>query len=149
MALIRNKKARLAYAIEETLEAGIELHGFEVKSLKNGRGSLDGAYINLRGEEAFLVNAHIPPFQPANTPDDYDPYRLRRLLLNKRELAHLAGFERQKGLTIVPLSLYNKGGKIKVEIAVARGKKKHDKRETIKRREAEREARRALKSKER
>lgn len=147
MTLVRNKKARLTYEIQETLEAGIELHGFEVKSLKNGRGSLDGAYVILRGNESFLVNAYVPPYQPANTPAGYDAYRPRRLLLTKKELAHLVGFERQKGLTIVPISFYNKHGKIKLEIAVARGKKKYDKRETIKRREAERETQRAMKEK--
>ena len=140
-----NKKAGFNYEFLEKMETGIVLAGFEVKSLKSGRGSLDGAYVSVRNGEVFLVHAHIPPYQAGNTPKEYDQYRDRKLLLNKKEIAHLVGFEKQKNLTIVPISVYNKGGKIKVEIAIARGKKKYDKRETIKKRDIEREIGRSLK----
>lgn len=146
MALVSNKKAYFDFEVLETFEAGLELFGFEVKSLKSGQGSLVGAYVIIRGGEAFLVNATIPPYQHPNTPQSYDPSRPRRLLLNKKEIAELVGSEKQKGLTIVPLSLYNKGGKIKAEIAIVRGKKKHDKREAIKKRDTERELGRTLKN---
>jgi len=145
MALVKNKKALFNYEILEKLEAGIKLLGFEVKSLKNGRGSLEGAFITIRNGEAFLMHAHVPPYQEANTPKEYDSYRERKLLLNKKEIAYLAGFEKQKGLTIVPIAVYNKGNKIKVELGIARGKKKYDKRETIKKRDVEREIGRTLK----
>ena len=142
MPLIQNKKAYFNYEIIEKMEAGIELLGFEVKSLKKGQGSLDGSHITIRGNEAFVINMQIPPYQPANTPKDYDPVRNRRLLLTKNEINNLAGAEGQKGLTIVPLSVYNKGRKLKLEIAIVRGKKKSDKRESIKKRDVEREIRR-------
>lgn len=142
---IRNRKAHFNYDILETFEAGIELLGAEVKSLRAKQGSLDGAYVIVRGNEAFLVQAFIPPYQPKNTPKEYDPKRHRKLLLTKKEIAELAAAENKKGLTIVPLSVYNHGRKIKVEIAIARGKKKYDKRETLKRRDAEREMRRDMK----
>lgn len=145
MSLVENRKARFNYELREKLEAGIELLGFEVKALRQKQGSLDGAYVIVRGGEAFLVNAFIPPYQPKNTPKDYDPRRNRKLLLTKKELAELASAESKKGLTIVPISVYAKGRKLKVEIAVARGKKKYDKRETIKRRDMEREIRREMK----
>jgi len=147
MPLIRHKKAHLNYEILEKLEAGIELIGIEVKSLKKGEGSLEGSYIVVRGGEAFLTGAHIPPYQQRNTPKDYDPYQNRKLLLKKKELAYLENKEAQKGLTILPISMYNKGRKIKLEVAIARGKKKYDKRETIKKRESDREIRRTLKLK--
>lgn len=146
--VVENRKASFNYEFLEKLEAGIELFGFEVKSLRQKQGSLDGAYVIVRGSEAFLVNAFIPPYQPKNTPKEYDPRRHRRILLTKKEIAELAGAESKKGLTIVPISVYTKGRKLKVEIAVARGKKKYDKRETIKRRDAERDIRRTLKYQE-
>lgn len=146
MPLIQNKKAHFNYEILEKMEAGIELLGFEVKSLKKGQGSLEGSHITIRGKEAFVINMQIPPYQPANTPKDYDPVRNRRLLLTKNEINNLAGAEGQKGLTIVPISVYNKGRKIKLEIAIVRGKKKYDKRESIKKRDVEREIRRDLKN---
>ncbi len=121
--------------------------GFEVKSLKNGQGSLEGSHVTVRGNEAFVVNMQIPPYQPGNTPKEYDPLRIRRLLLTKKEIERFGKEEAQKGLTIVPISVYNKGSKIKVEIAVVRGKKKFDKRETIKKRDTERELRRDTSSK--
>ncbi|NLE07033.1 MAG: SsrA-binding protein SmpB [Parcubacteria group bacterium] len=145
MALIQNKKIFFNYEILEKIEAGIELFGFEVKSLKKGQGSLEGSYVTLRGGEAFVINMHIPPYQPANTPKEYDSLRNRRLLITKKEIAELTKMESQKGLTIVPISVYNKGRKVKLEIAVVRGKKQFDKRETIKKRDTERELRRNLK----
>ena len=143
MDLIRNKKAGLQYEILEELEAGIELCGFEVKSLRAHHGSLLGARVIIRGGEAFLVGAEIPAFQPANAPKDYDPRRTRRLLVGKRDITRLAGLESQRGLTLVPVSVYSKHQFIKVRVALVRGKKKYDKRETIKKRDMEMEMKRA------
>ena len=145
MSLIQNKKVYLNYEIQETFSAGIELFGFEVKSLRKKQGSLEGAYIITRGNEVFLIGATIPPYQPTNTPDNYDPARNRKLLLTKKEIERLSSFEKQKGLTIVPISVYNKGIKIKIEIGVAKGKKKYDKRESIKKKDTERDLKRILK----
>ncbi len=139
MRFLYYKKAHLNYEVEETLEAGIELKGFEIRTLREKHGSLDGAYITIENNEAFLVNAYIPPYQPANTPDEYDPYRARRLLITKNEIAKLATKEKERSLTVIPLSLYSKGTLIKAEIAIVRGKKKHDKREMIKKRDVERD----------
>lgn len=144
--LIQNKKVYFDYEILEKLTAGIELLGFEVKSLRNRNGSLEGAYVTVRGGEAYLMHANIPPFQTGNTPKNYDPIRNRRLLLTKKEIATLAATESKKGLTIVPISVYNHGRKLKVEIATVRGKKQYDKRESTKKRESEREIRRTLKN---
>ena len=145
MSLIQNKKVYLNYEIQETFSAGIELFGFEVKSLRKKQGSLEGAYIITRGNEVFLIGATIPPYQPTNTPDNYDPARNRKLLLTKKEIERFSSFEKQKGLTIVPISVYNKGIKIKIEIGVAKGKKKYDKRESIKKKDTERDLKRTLK----
>ncbi len=142
-----NRKARFDYEILEKFEAGIELLGTEVKSVRNGRMSLEGAFVIVRGGETFLINANIPPYQPGNTPSDYDPLRNRKLLLTKKENTELAGNDKNKSLTIVPISVYNKGRKIKIEIALVKGKKKHDKRESIKKRDTNREIRRTLKEK--
>jgi len=141
-----NRKARFDYEILEKYEAGIELLGTEVKSVRGGRMSLEGAFAIIRGGEAYLINSNIPPYQVNNTEKDYDPLRNRRLLLTKKELTELVGSEKNKSLTIVPISVYNKGRKIKVEIALVKGKKKFDKRETIKKRETDRELRRTLKN---
>ena len=108
------------------------------------RGALDGAHVTVRGGEAYLINSEIPPFQPRNMPEDYDPRRNRRLLLTKKELTQLAGMESRKGLTIVPVSVYTKGRKLKIKIAVVRGKKKHDKREKIKKKDFERRKKRLI-----
>ncbi|MFA5933843.1 MAG: SsrA-binding protein SmpB [Candidatus Paceibacterota bacterium] len=143
---ITNKKAHFNYEFLEKYEAGIELLGFEVKAIKGGQGSLEGAHIIVRGGEAYIVGMHIPPYQPANTPKEYDPDRTRKLLLMKKEIILLADIDSKKGLTIVPLAMYNKGRKVKVSIAVARGKKQFDKRETIKKRDTERELQRTLKN---
>ena len=140
-----NRKARFNYEILEKYEAGIELLGTEVKSVRGGQMSLEGSFIIIRGGEAFLINANIPPYQVKNAPKDYDPLRNRKILLTKKELAELAGSEKNKSLTIVPISVYNKGRKIKVEIALVKGKKKFDKRETLKKRDTDREIRRDYK----
>jgi len=145
-AFVTNRKAHFNYEILEKLEAGIELLGHEVKSVKNAQANLEGAHVTVRGGEAYLVGATITPYQPANTPADYDPARNRRLLLTKKELADLEGKESQKGLTIVPISMYSKGRKLKLEIAIVRGKKKFDKRQTIKKRDSKRDIERTLKN---
>lgn len=145
MALIKNKKAHFDFEILETIEAGIALLGTEVKSVRNGLGKLEGGYVIIRGGEGFLVGTNIPSFQKANIGDDFDPNRPRKLLLSKKQIAELYRHSEQQGLTVVPISLYNSGRHIKLEIGVARGKKKADKRETIKKRDTERELRRSLK----
>lgn len=143
--LAENKDARHLYDILETCEAGIALSGQEVKSAKAGRASLRGAFVTMKGEEAFLTNASIPPWQPKNAPPDYDPARSRKLLLRKAELRTLIGKIAQKGLTALPLKFYTKDGKIKVEIGLAKHRKLRDRREIIKKREAQRDIARTLK----
>lgn len=145
-SLIENKKARLEYEFLETFEAGMALSGFEVKSLRDGRGSLVGARVVVRGGEAFLAGATIPPYQEKNAPKGYDPERSRRLLLNKKEIAELGSSEGQKGLTIIPTMVYNKARRLKLQVAIARHKKKHDKREALKERDSKRSIRRTLKN---
>ena len=115
--------------------------------MRKGLGSLDGAYAVVRGGETFLIGAEIPPFQAKNAPANYDPRRNRKLLLTKKEIRALSQEENKKGLTIVPISVYNKGRKIKVTLGIGKGKKKFDKRQSIKKREADREIRRTLKNK--
>jgi len=144
-ALISNKQAGFNYTITETLEAGMVLFGYEVKAIKAGHGSLRGAYVTTIGNEAFLVNSDIPPYQKGNVPLEYDPKRPRKLLLHKKELDKVRTQKKQAGLTIIPLMLYCKGNLIKVSLGIARGKKLHDKREIIKKRDTEREMRRTLK----
>ena len=145
--ITKNKKAYFDYEILEKLMAGISLIGLEVKSIKSGRVSLKSTYVVLRNEEAFLIGANIPPYQPKNTPKDYNPERSRKLLLRKSEIKYLIGKTKQKGLTIVPLRVYSIRGKIKLELGLVKGKKKFDKREVIKKRESKREIRRVLKEK--
>ena len=145
-ALISHKKARFDFEILDTFEAGIVLLGTEVKSVKKGQGKLEGSHVIVRGKEAFLVGASIPAFQKANAPKDYEPERPRKLLLKQKELKELETKEKQAGLTIVPIKLYNKGSNIKVEIGVARGKKMHDKRQSIKERDNKRSVDRTLKT---
>jgi SsrA-binding protein len=142
---IDNRKAHFNYNVEETFEAGIELMGFEVKSIKKGQGTITSSFCIIRGGEAYIVGLHIPPYQPNNTAPGYDPDMTRRLLLSKKEIKRLADKDGLKGLTLIPLSLYSKGRYIKVSIAVARGKKVFDKRETIKKRESDREISREYK----
>jgi SsrA-binding protein len=142
--LAKNKKAYFNYQILENFEAGISLIGQEVKSIKSGRINLAGSYVVLKGEEVYLIGANIPPYQPKNAPPDYNSERSRKLLLKKSEIKYLIGKVKEKGLTLVPLKVYTKRGKIKLEFGVAKGKKKADKRELIKKREAEREMKREI-----
>lgn len=142
---IDNRKAHFNYSIEETFEAGIELMGYEVKSVKKGQGNINSAFCIVRGGEAFIVGLHIPPYQPNNTDPTYDPDRTRKLLLSKKEIKKMGDKDDIKGLTLVPLSMYSKGRHIKVSVAVAKGKKVFDKRETIKNRDLDREIAREYK----
>lgn len=141
-----NRKAHFNYEILETYEAGIELLGFEVKAIKTHHPSLEGAHVIVRGGEAYVIGLHIPPYQIGNTPADYDPEHTRKLLLTKKEIAVLADQGDKKGLTLIPLSLYNKGRRIKVSVGIARGKKRFDKRESIKKRDTDRDIRREMKA---
>ncbi|OGF87642.1 SsrA-binding protein [Candidatus Giovannonibacteria bacterium RIFCSPLOWO2_01_FULL_46_32] len=143
--LVENRKAKFEFEILETLEAGLELFGFEVKSVKLRRVSLDGSYVFPRRGEFFLVGATIAPYQPKNTPKDYDQARERKLLLHKKEINYLIGKAATKGLTILPLRVYTKGARIKLEMAIARRIKKYDQRERIKEREAKRKIDREIK----
>ncbi|MCS7201117.1 MAG: SsrA-binding protein SmpB [Patescibacteria group bacterium] len=150
MVLIQNREAFRNYQILERYVAGIDLFGFEVMSLLIGRGSLKGAYVSYdhksAKKELFLKNFYIPPYQEKNTPSGYNPYRERRLLLRKGEIAHLINQLKQPGLTIIPLKVYNQNRLIKVEIALVKGLKKFEKRELIKKREFERKKQRWLKN---
>lgn len=141
--LAANKRAFYDYEILEKIEAGIELLGHEVKAAKTGRAKLTGSFVHVRGGEAFLTNAHIARYAKATGIEGYDPARSRRLLLKRRDIARLLGKQQADRLTIVPLRLYEKRGLVKVEIALARGKRQFEKRETIKRREDERTMRHA------
>ena len=142
--LLENKKVHFNYEILERFETGIELFGFEVKSLRSKLGSLEGSYVTIRGNEAYLIGSFIPAYQVKNTPKDYDPKRNRRLLLNKKQIFELSQTE-NKGLTLVPIVMYNNKRWIKIEIALVRGKKKFDKREDIKKRQSNIDIRRELK----
>lgn len=144
-SLIENKKARLRFEVLETYTAGLELFGHEVKSIRARHGSLEGSRVIVRGAEAYIIGMTIPPFQQANTPKSYDPERARRLLLKRAEIAELLEAESKKGLTVVPLEVYNKGRYLKVSVAIVRGKGKEDRREDLKRLEAKKEADRAMK----
>lgn len=143
---IDNRKAHFNYSIEETFEAGVELMGHEVKSVKKGQGNLNASFCIVRGGEAYIIGMHIPPYQPKNTDQAYDPDRTRKLLLSKKEIKKIADKDEIKGLTLVPLSMYSKGRYIKIKIAVAKGKKVFDKRETIKNRDLDREVAREYKN---
>ncbi|MEK7101945.1 MAG: SsrA-binding protein SmpB [Patescibacteria group bacterium] len=146
MTLVEYKKALLKFAPIESYAAGLELTGPEVKSLRNKNGSLDGARVVVRGGEAFIVGMTIPPYQAANTPKSYDPERARRLLLSKKEIAELYAAEAKKGLTIIPLEVYTSRRFVKARIAIVRGKGKSDKREDLKKKDAERDIGRVLKN---
>jgi SsrA-binding protein len=143
-----NRKAQHDYHLEETFEAGIALTGTEIKSVRAGRVNLRDGYVQIKGGEAWLVNCHISPYDPASR-ENVDPLRPRRLLLHKRELARLQNRVAERGWTIVPLRMYLKNQRAKVEIALARGKRQYDKREAIARREAEREIAREIKERTR
>lgn len=142
--LATNKKAFHEYFILDKFEAGIALLGTEVKSIREGRINLKDAYAQVKKEEAFLLNCHISPYSHGNR-ENHDPLRTRKLLLHRREIRKLIGKTQEKGLTLVPLRAYLRRGKIKVELGLARGKKLFDKRETERRKEAERESRAAMK----
>jgi SsrA-binding protein len=133
-----NRRARHDYHIEETYEAGISLMGSEVKTLRGGKASLQDAYALVRNGEVFLVGAHIPPYPQASM-QNHEPTRMRKLLLHKGEIRKLIGKTAEKGLTLIPLRLYFKGNKVKVELGLAKGKRHYDKRQTIAKRDAERE----------
>lgn len=141
-----NKKATYNYEVLETFEGGLVLSGHEVKAIKEKKVNFEGAYVIIRGGEAFLVGTSISPYQVKNTSEKYDPDRPRKILLSKKELQKLENEDKKKGLTLIPISLYNKGTKIKLEFALARGKKKSDKRSAIAEREANIEIERTLKN---
>ncbi len=143
--LCTNRKARHDYHVEETYEAGIALLGSEVKSIREGRANLRDSYAAFREGELFLYNCHVSPYAQASRFNP-DPLRPRKLLMRRQEMQRLVGKVEEKGLTLVPLSLYLKGRRVKVGLALARGKKQYDRREDIKRREAEREIARAVRS---
>lgn len=144
MDLAVNKRASFDYETLESYEAGIQLLGHEVKSVQARHASIVGAFVIIRGGEAWLVNATIPPYQAKNTPPGYDPSRSRKLLLHARELKELIGKSAQKGLTLIPLRLYTRGARIKLAFALARRKKSRDQREAIREREDQRNIERAL-----
>ena len=149
--LAENKKAYFNYDIVEKFGAGISLIGQEVKSIKTKGVNLAGSYIVIKGHaekgkpEVFWIGTQISPYQPKNAPPDYNPERSRKLLLKKEEIKYLIGKVREKGLTLIPLKLYTEKGKIKLEFGIARGRRKTDKRELIRKREADREIDRAIK----
>ena len=141
-----NRRARFDYFIEDKFEAGIELTGTEVKSLRSGEGSIAESYATVEGDEVWLINSHIPEYSHGNRLN-HQPRRQRKLLLRAREIAKLHGAITRQGLTLVPLSIYFNGrGRAKIELALARGKKMHDKRETVKERDWKREQQRLLRN---
>jgi len=142
-----NRQAGFEYEFLDKYEAGLILGGQEVKSIRAGRLSLQGAYIVIKGEEAWLLNANLPPYQPNNLRAEYDPLRSRKLLLHKHEIRSLIGQSKQAGLTLAPIRVYNSKGKIKLEFVLARGKKNRDKRQAIGQREADRQIQRAVRGK--
>ena len=144
MDFASNPKAYFDYEILETIEAGIVLEGFEVKAIKTGKASIKGTYIKILDNEPYLVGAVISPYQPSNTPPDYDPQRSRKLLLSKKQISALVGTSQAHGLTLIPLKLYDKKGRVKVLVGIARGKKKYDKRETIKKKDIARAKQRGI-----
>lgn len=143
--LTENRKAYFDYEILDKIEVGIVLKGHEVKSVKLGRMSLEGSYAIIRQGELFLLNANISSYQPLNTPPGHDPRRTRKLLLHKHELEKLYGQTAQKGLTLLPLKVYTENGFVKIELGLAKHRKKGDKRELLKKRTDQREMERALK----
>ena len=146
--LAYNKRVRFDYDLQESLEAGIKLLGTEVKSVRAGHMSLKGAFVTIHEEEAYLTNATIPPWQPKNAPADYDPTRSRKLLVQKEQLKRLMGAKQAQGLTIVPIRVYVNRGQIKVEIALARGKKTYQKKQQIKEADIQRDVDRLIRGKE-
>lgn len=143
-----NKRARFDYDILETFEAGLQLLGTEVKSVRAGNMSLRGAFVTLHSGDAFLINATVPPWQVQNAPAGYDPVRSRKLLLKKEELKYLIGSKESKGLTIVPIRVYSKRHHLKLEMGLARGKRQFQKKEQKKERDIRREVERMMRGKE-
>ncbi len=143
--LVKNKKASFNYHILERMEAGLVLSGQEVKAIRSGKTSLFGSYVTIKKGECFLVNCNISPYQPNNTKEEYNPKRKRKLLLKKKEIDYLQGKIKEKGVTLIPLSIYTKRNFLKLEVGVAIGKKKYDKREAIKKRDIDRNLRRRIK----
>jgi SsrA-binding protein len=144
----QNRKAYHDYSIEETVEAGMSLAGTEVKSLREGKANLKDSYVLIKNMEAFLLNCHISPYSHGNIMN-HDPVRTRKLLLHKKEIVRLQGKIAQKGYTLLPLKIYFKEGRAKVEVGLAKGKREYEKRETIKEKEANREIEKAMKSRNR
>lgn len=143
--IANNKKARHEFFIEDTYEAGIVLKGTEVKSIRQGKVSIKESYCEIKNGEVFIVGMHISPYEQSNTFYTIDPLRSRKLLLNKREINKLIGKTTEKGYTLVPLRVYIRKNLVKVEIAIAKGKKLYDKRETIAKKDAQRRIERTLK----
>jgi len=146
--LAENKRARFDYDLLETYQAGLKLLGPEVKSVRAGHLSLKGAFVTFHDGQPYLTNATIPPWQIKNTPDNYDPTRPRPLLLKKDEIKRLLGAKQAQGLTIIPISVYNAGRTIKLDIALARGKKAYSKKEQKKSKDIKRDIDRMLRGKE-
>ncbi len=144
---IFNRRANYDYEILEKFEGGLVLKGYEVKAIKTGKASLKGAYVVVQNNEVFLINAHISPYQKANTPDNYQPDQTRKILLHKSEIKSLIGKTRQKGLTLVPIKMYTKKGRIKLQFGLGKGKRKFDKREAVAKKEAKRRIERAMREK--
>lgn len=140
----QNRKAYYDYSIEETLEAGIQLLGAEVKSLRDGKANLKDSYVLIKESEVFLFNCHISPYSHGNILN-HEPLRTRKLLLNRKEIERLRGKMQQKGYTLIPLKIYFKGPLAKVEVGLAKGKRQYEKRESIKEREAKRDIEKAMK----
>ena len=143
--IIKNKKALFDFNIEDQIEAGISLKGWEVKSLRDNRGNIKESYAILKNNEVFLIGAHFSPLRNANIIDESEATRTRKLLLNKKEIAKLNGYISQKGYTLIPISMYWKNGKVKVKLGLAKGRKKQDKRHLIKERDWKREQERLAK----
>jgi len=141
----QNRKAYHDYHIEETIEAGLSLLGTEVKSLREGKGNLKDSYVLVKDNEVFLLNCHISPYSHGNI-TNHEPLRTRKLLLHKKEIERLRGKVAQKGYALVPLKIYFKGSRAKVEVGLAKGKRLFEKRESIKEREAKRTIERAMKN---
>lgn len=146
--LAYNKRATFDYQLLEKLEAGLQLLGTEVKSIRAGHMSLKGAFVTIHNEEAYLTNSTVPPWQVKNAPGDYDPLRARKLLIKKSELKKLIGAKQSEGLTIIPIRVYSNHGKLKCEIALARGKKQYQKKEQKRERDIQRDVDRLLRGKE-
>lgn len=142
--LSENKKASFEYSFLENFEAGLVLFGQEVKAIKTGHINLSGSYVVIRGGETFLIGIKVSPYQPNNAGAGYDQERPRKLLLSKKEIGYLIGKTKQKGFSLIPLKLYEKNGRVKLEFGLAKGRRKYDKKEKIKKRDTDREVNREL-----